>query len=170
MRAAMNRWMMALAIPLAMALGGCFISEKPLISAEEAVFPFETVTYKQPNDDTPEKLVRQGDSYVITAADSSATVEVRFKDLGDGLYLAQFSGNENGKISILYAVLKVDFDKKTAESYKAVGKDEFVREGLRNCGDGTLCIDNLDVYLDLARSAIAAGEQPDVTYEIISME
>jgi hypothetical protein len=167
---AMNRWTMALAVSLAMGLSGCFISETPLIGPEDAVFPYETISYKQPSDEKPEKLVRQGDSYVITAADSSATVEVRFKDLGDGLYLAQFSGEDNGKVSILYSVLKVDFDKKTAESYKAVGKDEFVREGLRKCGDGTLCIDDLDVYLELARSAIAAGEEPDVTYEIISTE
>jgi hypothetical protein len=168
MRAAMNRWTMALAIPLAMALGGCFISETPLIGAEEAVFPFETISYKQGNEEKPAELVRDGDTYVIPDPEGKVRVEVRFKDLGDGLYLAQMSGEEDGKLSILYAVLKVDFDKKTAESYKAVGKDEFVREGLRKCGDGSLCIDNLDVYLDLARSAIAAGEQPDITYEILS--
>jgi hypothetical protein len=170
MGAAMTRWTMALAIPLTLALGGCFISETPLVGPEDAVFPYETISYKAANDDAPEKLVRQGDSYVIAAPDSSARIEVRFKDIGDGLYLAQFRGEEDGKISILYSVLKVDFDNKTAESHKAVGKDEFVRDGLRKCGESTLCIDNLDVYLDLARSAIAAGEKPDVTYEIIATE
>lgn len=166
----MNRWTMALAIPLAMVLSGCFISEQPLIGAADAVFPFQTMTYKQGNEEKPAELRRDGDAYIIPDPEGKVRVEVRFKDLGDGLYLAQMSGEENGKLSILYAVLKVDFDKKIAESYKAVGKDEFVREGLRKCGDGSLCIDNLDVYLDLARSAIAAGEKPDVTYEIIAME
>jgi hypothetical protein len=170
MGAAMTRWTMALAIPLAMALGGCFISEQPLIGAGEAVFPFETLSYKQGSEEKPAELVRDGDTYVIPDPEGKVRVEVRFKELGDGLYLAQMSGEEDGKLSILYSVLKVDFDNKTAESHKAVGKDEFVRDGLRKCGESTLCIDNLDVYLDLARSAIAAGEKPDVTYTILSMK
>jgi hypothetical protein len=166
----MNRWTMALAIPLAMALSGCFISETPLVTAKDAVFPFKTISYKQGNEEKPAQLVREGDTYVIPDPEEKARVEVLFKDLGDGLYLAQMSGEEDGKTSMLYSVLKVDFDKKIAESYKAVGKDEFVREGLRKCGDGTLCIDDLDVYLELAKSAIAAGEKPDVTYQIIATE
>ena len=166
----MKPWGKVLAVSLSFALGGCFISETPFVTAEDAVFPFKTISYRQPNEQAPSKLVREGDSYVITAPDNKARVEVKFKDIGDGLYLAQMSGEESGKVSILYSVLKVDFDKKTAESYKAVGSDAAVTEGLRKCGDGTICIDNLDVYLDLARKSITAGEKPDVTYEIVATE
>jgi hypothetical protein len=159
---------MALAIPLAMALGGCFISEEPLIGAEEAVFPFETLTFKEGDATKPFNLVRDGDAYINP--EDKARLKVLFKDFGDGLYLAQISGEENGKRGSFYAVLRVDFDRKTAESYKAIGWYESARNGLRRCDDAALCIDDLDVYLELARGAISAGEKPDVTWTILTME
>lgn len=159
---------MLFAAILTIGLSGCFTSDTPLISGEDADFPFETIVYQVPDDDTPIQLVHQGDAYLVIATDSDDRSKLRLMDIGDGLYFAQAQEEKGGEILTLYSVLKVDLEMKRVESHLALGKDEYATKGLRQCDDGNLCIDDLDVYLDLARTAIAAGNEPDVIYEIIA--
>lgn len=149
-------------------LSGCFTSETPLISAEDADFPFETFTYREVSADKLITMVREGDAYLIEAPDIDGRLEIRLMDIGDGLYLAQAHGEKDGTVSLLYSVLKVDFEKRTAESYLAVADEKFATKGLRQCDDGKICIDDLDVYLELARRSITAGDEPDVTYKLVA--
>jgi len=150
-------------------LAGCFISEAPLIGPQDAAFPFETITYREPGSPIETTLTHEGDAYLVRSSDSSEIAQMRFRDLGDNLYLAQITGEDrNGKLSTLYGVVRLNRGDMTAATYMAVGRDSLAQEGLRDCGDGILCIDDVDVYLKLAKARIAANEEPDTVYEIVN--
>lgn len=155
---------------LALVLSGCFTSQTPLILAEDADFPFETIVYREIDDDTLLTMRHIGDAYTIETPENDERLEVRLQDIGAGLYLAQASGMENEEDYILYSVLKVDLENKIAESFLALAEDDLVTDGLRRCDDGAICIDDVNAYIDLARSAIATGDEPNVTYVIVSTE
>jgi hypothetical protein len=56
------------------------------------------------------------------------------------------------------------------DSYSAVMPDDFHEvPGLSRCED-VVCIDSLDAYVAYARAGIDAGNPPDFTYRIISLE
>jgi hypothetical protein len=162
----MRRLLTFLTFALTASLGGCYISETPLVGAGDAVFPYETISYRETDGDEIMTMVREGDAYVMRKEGEPGQLELRFKDLGDNLYLAQMTGEQDGKPAILYSVVKADWNKKTVDSYKAVADMAEEGPGLRKCGDNALCIDDLDRYLALARKAVSGGE-PVASYEIV---
>jgi hypothetical protein len=151
---------------LGTALSGCYISETPLIEARDAVFPYETIRYREADGGELMSMVHEDGAYVMRKDGEPGELQIRFKAIGDDLYLAQLSAEEGGKPAILFSVVKVDWKHKTAESYKAVADMADEGPGLRKCGSSQLCIDDLEKYLTLAREAVATGK-PAVTYEIV---
>jgi hypothetical protein len=162
----MRRLVTLLIVSLSAVLSGCYISETPLVDARDAVFPYKTISYREANGGDLMTMVREGGAYVMRKEGEPEELQFRFKKIGGDLYLAQLSADQGGKPAILYAVIKVDWKKKTAESYKAVADMSEEGPGLRKCGNSELCIDDLQVYLKLARAAVAAGK-PATTYEIV---
>jgi hypothetical protein len=155
---------------LAIGLSGCFVSETPLIAEGDAVFPYQRIVYGEAGEKNVSTLVKQGDVYVLASKGEQAAF--RFKDVGGGFYVVQVQSTTEKSSPILYAFIKVDLNAKTVQSYKAVAKDEDAGPGLTRCGDDKdqLCIGRLDAYVDFAKKAIAAGEEPDATYRLVSAE
>jgi hypothetical protein len=154
-------------LALAAGLSGCFTSDKPLIAADKAAFPFETIVFHEKASDQPSKLVHEGSYYVSHEKGGDHIIELRLMPAGDNLYVVEMNGGDETPPLYLHALLKVDPAAKTATSYKAVapGKDDF-GAGLRRCDKDQICIDSLDAYVAYAKAAITAGEKPDAVYEL----
>lgn len=161
----------ALVVAFGGALSGCFISKEPLIGADKAVFPYAEITYAEADNGKPATLIRKGDAYSLKAETSDEEALLRFAPAGDGLYVVQMEFVEDNAVRRLFALLKVDLEKKTVASYASVAPDDGVTAaGLSNCGEDTVCIKSLDGYIAYARSTIEAGREPDATYDIISLK
>jgi hypothetical protein len=157
-------------LPLALltALAGCYTSDKPLILGSSADFPFRSFSYT--DGETPMNFVRGATGYVLDPPNPDGEVVLLFRKLPSGHYLAQLAGHTNdGQTTYLYAVVKVDLVNKTAETYRSSRKDEDVGPGLRDCDD-SICIDDLNAYIAKGEAAIAAGEEPDTSYEFTAVE
>ncbi len=150
---------------LSLALAGCFSADAPLLTDDNTVAPYAKITFRDKTSDMPTTLTRTGNAYLATSADG--TLELRFKptDRSD-LYVAQATVEEDGKRTLLFAMIKVDVAKQTAATYKAIAGNEDAGPGLRDCGDGMICIDDLDAYVKHAEAAIDAGAMPDGMYQI----
>jgi hypothetical protein len=162
----MRRLLLLTTLVLGTALSGCYISETPLIGARDAVFPYETIRYREANGSELMTMVHEGDAYVMRKDGEPGELQFRFKEIGKDLYLAQLIGDEGGKPAILYSVVRVDWKNRTADSYKAVADMADEGPGLSKCGNSELCIDDLEKYLTIARQAVATGK-PAAAYEIV---
>jgi len=154
----------------AIGLSGCFVSKTPLVGEDKSVAPYQTIAYTQDDEDKTTTLTREGSAYMLRAEGNE--VEIRFADVGDGAYVAQLRSKTEAGSPILYAFLKVDLAIKTAQGYKIVAKDEDSGPGLSRCSttEEEVCIESIEAYADYARKAIAAGEEPETTYNIITIE
>ena len=157
-------------ILVAVALSGCFKSDRSLIDDAHAAAPFAKITYSDASGGEKQVLTREGKHYVIKA-DNGEVGTVRFMAAGDDLYVVEAGGKDrDGRTMFLYAFLKLDPAKKTATAYKAIaGKlDTLLPKGLRACNDGsdqTVCVDSLKVYADYARAAMTLGAKPDTVWQ-----
>ena len=152
----------------ALGLAGCFTSTKPLFTDDQAVAPYAKITFvKHGSTDDKVALTRHGKAYVTKTKDGTMTM--RFMPLGDALYLAESTAEMKGKSMRLYGVVKLDTAKKLATTYKTYARDGDIVPGLTACEKGktdTVCIEDIDAYVALAKAAIAAGGKPDMTYDV----
>ena len=151
-----------LAVCLAFGLAGCFTGETPLIDDEHATAPFAKIFFWIEGDTDLAIAVRLGKTYFVT--DGEEEYQLRFKDIGDGLLVTEMTGDSDGKVFRLYAVLRVDVASRRAFAYKARASARDEMTGLRKCESGFICIDDLNAYAALGRAAIAAGEEPADVY------
>jgi hypothetical protein len=157
-----------IAVLAALGLAGCFTSDKPLFTDDQATAPYAKITFSQ--QDSPEDkttLTRDGKGYVATF--DSGTMTMRFMALGDDLYLAETAAAQEGEVQRLYAVLKLDTAQNLALAYKVMAKDEDVGPGLPKCARedmDAICVEDVNAYAALAKAAIAGGAQPDTTYSV----
>lgn len=158
-------------LAVSVGLSGCFISDKPLISPADATFPYQTIVYADPDGGEPQTLTRSDAGYLLKSDNSDEVATLLFKDVGDGLYVAQLSFVEDDEPRVLYSVLKVDLAAKKGLSYLAIAPDDWVdAPGLTKCRDNTVCIASLDDYVAHARAAIAKGLKPDADYNLVKLE
>ena len=148
-----------LAVCLVLPLAGCFTSDSPLIDDVVSTAPFAKISFRFGSDTQPMVAVRNGKVYASTGGNDPFIL--RFKDYGDGLFVAEMSDEDNFLPPRLYALLKVDLARGRASAYKTMSSPEDIVPGLRECSGGAVCIDDLDAYAALGRAAIAAGEEPD---------
>ncbi len=152
----------------ALGLAGCFTSEKPLFTDDQAVAPYAKITFAEagsPDDKTT--VTREGKAYVAKLDDGTMTL--RFMPVGDDLYLTETSGDQDGGILRLYAVVRLDPAQNMAMAYKVMAQDSDIGKGLAKCQRQDLdamCIEDVDAYVALAKAAIAAGDKPDSTYNV----
>jgi hypothetical protein len=110
-------------------------------------------------------LTRADKAYIAKQKDGTLTV--RLKTVDPDVYLVEMSApDKNGKIQRLYALLKLDRATNTATTYKSVGDKKDVGPGLRQCPESTICIDDVNAYLALAKAAMTSGAKPDTTYKV----
>ncbi len=153
---------------VALGLAGCFTADEPMVSDDQAVAPYGKITFWQA--DSPEdktEFAREGKAYVAQTDDS--TIALRFRDLGGDLYLAEVTGDRDGKIIRLYSLVKLDTAANTAATYKSVAEDSDARPGMTPCHRediDAICIENMDAYIAFARKAIDDGAKPDTTYQV----
>jgi len=61
--------------------------------------------------------------------------------------------------------VRIDLDKKVAETFASMGGDKDVGPGLRACEAG-ICIDDLAAYVTRAQTRVDAGDKPDTVFDI----
>lgn len=150
-------------------LSACYTSENALVSDDDAVTPFEKITFhgkagEEKPDDKPAVFTRDGKAYISHGEDSD--MWLRLKPVEGDFYVAQLSGTGgDGKTEYLYAYLRIDAANKVADAYRTVGSKADVRPGFHECKDA-VCIDDLDVYIAYAKEAVAAGGEPDTSFGI----
>ena len=152
----------------ALGLAGCFTSTKPLFTDDQAVAPYAKIAFAKHGDtDQKTQLVRTGKGYVAKTEDGTMTM--RFMPVGDGLYLAESTAEQEGKTVRLYGVVRLDQAQHLAMTYKTVAHEGDIGPGLPACQKGktdTICIEDVAAYVALAKAAIAAGGKPDMTYDV----
>lgn len=153
---------------LATLLGGCFASKRELISATDAEFPYEEITFTEVGRNDPTTLVKRDGAYRALQEDNSAAF--RFRKVAADTFVVQASGDDNGKKVILYAILKIDNRANVVRAYKSVADEDDKGPGLYACEDDYVCFDTLQPYVDYALKAIAAGAEPDATYRILAVK
>jgi hypothetical protein len=149
---------------LTFGLAGCFTSERSLISDSEAAAPYERITFQTEDDSEIITGLREGSAYVLQEQETD--MALRFLDTGDDIYVVEVTGVDGGNIVRLFGALKIDFDAGTATAYKVMGEEQDVGPGLRQCNDNSVCIEDLDAYVALARAEIASGADPAGVYII----
>ncbi|MEP1208238.1 MAG: hypothetical protein ABJM29_08365 [Rhizobiaceae bacterium] len=140
-------------------LSGCFVSTVPFISAAEADFPFQSITYEFEGEDDRVTLVRVGDAY--TAPDEQGDSTLLMKALKNDLYVVQASTRDGESRVLLYSVIKLAADKKSAELIRPFAESEDLmaaaqgRFGLQTCpqDDRMVCLTSLQAYIDYALSS-----------------
>jgi len=154
-------------------LAGCFTSERPLINAADADYPFESLTYMRTDGGEEITLERAADGYFPTAEGKTAD-KLLLKAMGDDLYVAQVAAPNSDGSRFLYGLIKVAPDRKAFVVGAGMAEDadlEAVRAGvpgLRICeqDDDTICIDSLEAYLAYAREARTGAETPHTILNI----
>ena len=165
----MKASLLILSLLATLGLAGCFTSDKSLITDDKAEAPFAKITFAEhgsPGDKTT--LTRDGKAYVAKVDDGS-TMTMHFMPLGDDLYLAESSGEQQGKVLRLYALIKLDRTKNMAMTYKSTADKSDAGPGLPSCRRQDMdmvCIEDVDAYVALAKAAIASGAEPDTTYDV----
>jgi len=159
---------------LSVSLTGCFKSDVALISAGDADYPFEIITYVRVDDDDKITLKRVGDRYVNIAEKDKAFV--RMKALGDHMFVAQITELKDGKPFHLYGVIRLAPDRTGFELIKGVAKPNdltAVRDGkvgLSICpeDDDMVCIGTLKGFVDYAVTAIRTAHVEH--FKILALE
>lgn len=102
-------------LTVALALGGCYLSETPLIQPQNADYPFQSITFISVSDETesddPDRitLVRHGDAYVELNKEDEETY--LFALVEDGVLIGQLTAEEDDdKLGVLYAVVQIEND------------------------------------------------------------
>ena len=152
-------WTTIIVVLFGLTLSGCFKSDIPFVSPEEADFPFQRLTYEIVGEDDRVTLVRVGDGYV--APNEQGDSSLRLKLLGNGIYLLQAKIEDSDGPYYLYALAKLETDGKSAEIIKpfAEGHErELARQGhhgFRICPEDEqmICLTDLQAFIDYAVSS-----------------
>ncbi len=156
-----------------LALAGCFTSERPLITAADADYPFESLTYMRTDGGEEITLERAADGYAPTSEGETAD-RLLLKAMGEDLYVAQTAAPNSDGSRYLYGLIRVAPDRKAFVVAAGMAEDadlEAVRggvPGLRICeqDDDTICIDSLEAYLAYARETETGDETPHTILNI----
>lgn len=163
---------LAIITALLIGLTGCFKSGEALINADNADFPFTTLTYVEAGGDDKITLERDGDRYLNIAENEGAYV--RLQTISENLYVVQITTTDSGQSSYLYGLIRVAPDRKSFEIVKGFagsGDLEAARQGqpgLSVCDDDMICVESLKSYVDYARAAPAADNP--AKFQILVLE
>ncbi|HZP19177.1 MAG TPA: hypothetical protein VFB16_03130 [Bauldia sp.] len=157
------------AILLPILTAGCYTSAVPLISADKAVFPYETITYSEAGKNEPYTMKHEGDAYVMKS-DKGESVMLRFMPVKDDVYVAMMGGKTDKGEAYLYALVKLDAAGKKANGYAMIADKSDFGPTLKACADAdtSVCLTDLQPFIDHALP-MTAGE-PMVKYDLIDLK
>lgn len=152
-------------------LAGCFQTGQEFVSAAEADFPFESLTYRTDDDDETYTLVRKGDAYRSEEDDTT----VRLKNIGKDSWLVQTAFVDEGTTLYLYGIAVMAPGGKAFKVYKVLAEDadrdpaRMAKYGLALCPDDdeNICLPSADVYIAYVRDRIAAGDEPSGSFLVL---
>ena len=159
-------------IIFSLGLTGCYKSEKALITGDNAVFPFSTITYAETKSKTTNTLLRVGDKYVHSKNRDKAYARLML--VQENLYVVQISEKRGNGTTHLYALIKLSTDGKGFDVFKGVagGKDIAAvkkrQSGLSVCDTGLICISSLKAYIKYAVKAVKPTA--NAKYRILSIK
>ena len=151
-----------LAVLALIGLSACYTSDKPLVTDDDSVTPFQKITFYN-QDDKPLAFEITGKQYVSHGPDGDAFLRLKLVD-GD-YYVAQLTGGEGDKQQILFGYMRIDPSHTSVDLWKIVGTAADARPGLRECKDA-ICVDDLNAYIAYAKEGITGGAKPDTTMKI----
>jgi hypothetical protein len=149
-------------------LAGCFTSETPLLTEANSVAPYGKISFREQSTQEVSTLTRAGTAYTIPSDDGSGPLTLRFAGTErPNWYVVQVSAPPSGTgLDLLYAVVRLDLQKREAAAFKAVTADSADNgPGLRPCND-LVCIEDIKAYAAMAMAYADKGGDPDATYEI----
>lgn len=161
----------AAAIVLPLALAGCFTSEQPLLTVENAEFPFEKIVVADQGGSLT-TLQRKPEGYGVVGEEEAEGLVLLLDDLGDNTYLVQLSGETEEGPEILYGVVQANLEDKTAKLFLSVADESEIPpdNDFKYCEPGVVCLADTAAYVAKARALIAAGAEPDNDFTIVSTE
>jgi TPR repeat protein len=142
---------------LCVGLSCCVGSDKPLVLPDQAVFPFEVITFVECGDADPDPnscrlgqrssgfdpitLIHEGSSYVIVARTTYEPFYSKFVDggtyrlypVGNDLYIVQTS-NDDKSSSVAYGLVQINWKDRYIRELDLTKLTESGRSGLRECG------------------------------------
>ena len=148
-------------------LAGCFTSDQPLFTDDQAVAPYAKITFNEAGSPDKTTMVREGKGYVTRTDDGTMTM--RFMPVGDDLYLAESTGQMGDETLRLYALVRFDKAQNTAMAYKVMAEESDAGEGLQTCQRqdmDMICVGSADAYVTLAKAKMDSGAEPDSTYTV----
>jgi hypothetical protein len=148
-----------------LALAGCYSADAPLLTDDNSVAPYAKITFaERGTGDAPDVMLRQGKLYVDHAKDGDRFL--RFMPVRPDWYVAEMTGrDEDAAEQRLYALVHLDPDMKTAETYASVADEKDAGPGLRICEAG-ICIEDLAAYVAHAVAKADAGGKPDTVFDV----
>jgi hypothetical protein len=93
-------------------LGGCFVSKSPLISPDNAVYPFQSITLYEESggEDGAVTLTRSDDVYLDVSGEDKS--EYLLAEIDENLYLAQMRvEDDDDGVSWIYGIVQFQGDK-----------------------------------------------------------
>lgn len=178
-----NMKKMLASIVVALFLGGCFTSEKPLIAPAEAEFPISTPREMSRlfanGTKTTYRLDKRDGAYVLAPAQEASgenNDQHRFvlRGIGDGLFLAQQYGvKDQLACPCVYGLVQLKDNQVAVHEFEGYGKapqltpEEMVQFGVSVPSDnaGNYVVSSFDKTAALFR-ALLARPRPDSIYEI----
>jgi len=114
-------WRPLVSVTAALALAGCFTSATPVITPQNADYPFKSITFFASDDDDKEHytIARRGDVYVepSNADDDEQYLVVT---VAEGLYAGQFmERDDEGELETLYGIVQMT-DKDTMTIFSTI--------------------------------------------------
>ena len=152
-----------LAVLALIGLSACYTSDKPLVTDDDSVTPFQKITFYNQEDNKPLAFAVDGKQYVSHGPDGDAFL--RLKAVEGDYYVAQLTSGSGDTLQILFGYMRIDPSHKSVDLWKTVGTKADARPGLRECKDG-ICIDDLNAYIAYAKEGITGGAKAEMTMKI----
>jgi len=160
-------------VSFVLGLAGCYRSNAPLITAANADFPFNNLTYQPQGSSDPVKLERQGNRYV--ASNKKQQAILLMKSIGQNRYVVQVSAQSKTEMVHLFGVITVSEDRKTFSLTHSYVVD-FERAAIVNAHEGLspcktpegdmVCLAELDAFIRYVNATKKIGRE---TYLILEM-
>ena len=161
----MKPFSLVLVVLAAVGLAGCFTADQPLLTDDNSVAPYATISFRDKGSSDASLLRRNGKAYVAEGSDNGVTMRFMPLDRPD-LYVAEVIRQRQRRAAAPLCRRQGRFRQAgTAETYKAIAGDNDAGPGLRDCEDHMICIDDLKAYIASAEAAIDAGAEPDGSYQ-----
>jgi hypothetical protein len=159
------------AIVLPLLVGGCYTSEKPLVSADKAVFPYEKIVYTEAGQTDQQTMTHQGNAYVMKN-DKGDQIGLLFMPVKGDYYVVQMGGKTDKGEAYLYGLVKLNADAKTADVYAMVADKSDIGPSLPACkdADSSICLTDLQPYIDHAMAMTGDGKKPAATYNLVELK